>query len=317
MSQSLTESTKWRLKERVGECLRQNAPQKLVVKEIARWIMREYPAACRAKRERSRGKLDADKALLVQLRQEIYADKPETLPNVRRMEDSPKRYYWTESSADDEIDYEEKDTSSPEAAAEVKIKEHDLYPKLSIFLKSELNLFSKRIDEKQSTNSRGPGGNEWLYPDLVGMEALNERWHREIRDCVRQIGDKRAKLWSFEVKLYLNNSNVRRAFFQAVSNSSWANFGYLVASEIDSGAMQELRMLSSLHGIGVIRLDVENPSESQIMIPARERDEIDWDIANRLAQANRNFLNCIKSVRKFHQTGDVSLKEWDAVKEGE
>ena len=106
---------------------------------------------------------------------------------------------------------------------------------------------------------------------------------------------------------------MRRAFFQAVSNSSWANFGYLVASEIDSGAMQELRMLSSLHGIGVIRLDVENPSESQIMIPARERDEIDWDIANRLAQANRNFLNCIKSVRKFHQTGDVSLKEWDAV----
>jgi hypothetical protein len=30
-----------------------------------------------------------------------------------------------------------------------------------------------------------------------------------------------------------NRSNVRECFFQAVSNSSWANFGYLVAAEIE------------------------------------------------------------------------------------
>jgi len=36
-----------------------------------------------------------------------------------------------------------------------------------------------------------------------------------------------------------------------VSNSSWANFGYLVASElVGVDTMKELRILSSLHGIG-------------------------------------------------------------------
>ena len=61
----------------------------------------------------------------------------------------------------------------------------------------------------------------------------------------------------------INRSNVREAFFQTVSNSSWADFGYLVALEIaDDAAMKELRMLSGLHGIGFIRLDMDNPPES-------------------------------------------------------
>ncbi len=54
-----------------------------------------------------------------------------------------------------------------------------------------------------------------------------------------------------------------------VSKSSWDNFIYLVASEISGvNTLKELGMLSSLHGIGFIRLDRENFSESQIMIPA-------------------------------------------------
>ena len=49
-----------------------------------------------------------------------------------------------------------------------------------------------------------------------------------------------------------------------------ANFGYLVASEIEGeDTLKELRMLSSLHGIGFIELNAETPSESQIMIPAK------------------------------------------------
>ncbi len=44
----------------------------------------------------------------------------------------------------------------------------------------------------------------------------------------------------------------------AVSNSSWAHFGYLVATEINEdkqrGVERELQMLCALHGIGVILL---------------------------------------------------------------
>ena len=192
------------------------------------------------------------------------------------------------------------------------IKEHDLYPILTEFLWSELELYSKQIDEKRSLNFRGAGGNKWFYPDLVGMEDLICSWHREIKNCMQQYADKKTKLWSFEVKILINRSNVREVFFQAVSNSSWANFGYLVASEIEGAdTLKELRMLSSLHGIGFIRLDAENPSESQIMIPAKERTEIDWDTANRLTEENRDFLSYVTLIRQFYQTGDMKRSDWD------
>ena len=114
---------------------------------------------------------------------------------------------------------------------------------------------------------------KWLYLDVVALEDLSRDSNREIKDFVQQYADKKTKLWLFEAKILLNRSNVREAFFQAVSNSSWANLGYLVASEISGvDTLKELRMLSSLHGIGMIHLNAENPAESQLMIPAKERD---------------------------------------------
>ncbi|GAA4663919.1 hypothetical protein [Bartonella pachyuromydis] len=96
-----------------------------------------------------------------------------------------------------------------------------------------------------------------------------------------------------------------------VSNSSWANFSYLVASEISGVDMlKELRMLSSLHGIGFIRLDRENFSESQIMFPAQERNEINFDIANRLLRENKYLFNYIKLIRQFYQTGEIRQSDW-------
>ncbi len=233
-------------------------------------------------------------------------------PKIKTTEGRPRKYYFTESTDSDEVDNAENPTgsSSIQATASV-IKEHGLYPIFSDFLWSELGIYSLRIDEKKSKNSRGNGGNKWLYPDLVGMEDLSGGWNREIKDCVKVYSDKETKLWSFEVKILINRSNVREAFFQTVSNSSWANFGYLVAGEIEGkDTLTELRMLASLHGIGFIRLDIENPAESQIMIPARERGEIDWDNANRLAEENKDFLEYIKLIRKFYQTGETSKTDW-------
>lgn len=193
-----------------------------------------------------------------------------------------------------------------------RLSESDLYPILSEYLATELLVRSKRIDEKKSRNKKGPGGNKWLYPDLVGMEDLSTNWHSEIKNCAKEYFDKKTKLWSFEVKLLINGSNVRETYFQAVSNSSWANFGYLVAAEIQGPDTQaELRMLAGLHGIGVIRLDPENLSESQIVIPSRERQEVDWQTANRLAEENSDFVDYIRLVRQFYQTNDPHKKDWD------
>jgi hypothetical protein len=75
--------------------------------------------------------------------------------------------------------------------------------------------------------------------------------------------------------------------------------------------MKELRMLFALHGIGLIQIDPENPAESQILIPARERLEVDWATCNRLTQENKDFLQFVKLVRQFHQTGDPRPNDWD------
>ncbi len=70
-------------------------------------------------------------------------------------------------------------------------------------------------------------------------------------------------------------------------------------------------LVFAAHGIGLIKLDADNPAESQVLIPARERDEIDWDMANRLATENRDFLEYVKLVKQFYQTGEARLADWD------
>ncbi len=59
------------------------------------------------------------------------------------------------------------------------------------------------------------------------------------------------------------------------------------------------------------KLYADNPAESQVLIPARETDEIDWDMANRLATENRDFLEYVKLVKQFYQTGEARLADWD------
>lgn len=145
----------------------------------------------------------------------------------------------------------------------------------------------------------------------MALEDLSYDWVKEIRECVKVSGDVKALLWAFEVKLLVNRSNVREVFFQTVSNSSWANFGYLVAAQIEGNeTMKELRMLSSLHSIGVIHLNAENPAESQIIIPSEERD-VDWNTANRLAAENKDFRDYLQLVTEFYQTGKLRKELWD------
>ena len=64
-------------------------------------------------------------------------------------------------------------------------------------------------------------------------------------------------------------------------------------------------ILYGMHGIGLIKLDRENPAESEILIPARERTEAEWAMCRRLANENPDFRTFVKKVRQFFQTGDL------------
>lgn len=305
------------LAKAVLECLKARPEEKLTARQIAEWIFGTYPVECQEKKSNSLGDyIKTDSDLVQQLVAEIGSQRPRLQkrhPELKTTEGRPRKYYYSEKSDFAEVAAAEGVITAPAADSnDTKLGEHAMYPLLSLYLWEEFGVYSKRVDEKRSSNKRGPNGNRWLYPDLVGMEDLGAEWHQEVRDCVNQYSDKRTKLWSFEAKLLINRSNVRECFFQAVSNSSWANFGYLVAAEIEGqDTLKELRMLFAAHGIGLIKLDADNTAESQVLIPARERDEIDWDMANRLAMENRDFLDYVKLVKQFYQTGEARLADWD------
>lgn len=310
----------------VPTILKEISGTRLTAREIATRILERYPEACEDKRRRSRAvisPLDSEESLLQQIVAEIGAQRNvlERRFDIKTTEERPRKYYYSTSSdtadvsAAEELSVATAASSTDNATAtSPKLSEAALYPLLSQFLFSELSIYSKRIDEKRAKNLRGPDGNKWLYPDLVGIEYLTANWEPEVIECVSASSDTRTKLYSFEVKLLLNRSNVREAYFQAVSNSSWANFPYLVAAEIQAGeTISELRVLSGTHGVGVIRLDPNNPSESEIIIPARERTSIDWNSANRLAASSRDFVDFLSQVRRFYQTKDIQEQDWDYV----
>ncbi|MDF7675823.1 HrgA protein [Neisseriaceae bacterium ESL0693] len=308
--------TKLNLSQCTAAFLKDHAEVKYTAREIAQWIFEHYPEACAAKKEASKV-LHTDADLIQQLVAEISGQRPHMQrrhPNIKVTEGKPRRYYYSDKSDETEIAEAEMPVTTDPVSGLTKWHEADLYPLLSQYLAQELALYSRRIDEKTSSNRQGSRGNHWLHPDIVALENLSADWDREVSDCVQVYSIQKTKLWSFEVKLKINTANVRECFFQAVSNSSWANLGYLVASEFNGrNIMKELRMLATAHGIGIMQLDMNNPAESQILLPARERDEIDWDMVNRLATENKDFMAYVVSIRKFYQTGGVNRHEWDGV----
>lgn len=301
------------LKDRTFEFLRLSPDNRFSARQIANWIHANYPNETGEKLRRSSA-LRTEADLVQQLVAEIGANRPQWQqrhPQLRTTETRPRLYYWTDKSEPQEVEEAEQGArSSPTAEVDFVSRttflERELYDPLIAFADSEFNARAVRIDEGTASNRRGPGGNKWLYPDVVALEALTAGFNKEVLEAIRESGDRRARLWSFEVKRLLNRSNVREAYFQAVSNSSWANFGYLVAAEIEGSAtLREIQMLYAVHGIGLIQLDHQNPAESIVQIPARERTTVEWSMCSRLAEENSDFAKFMKRVRQFYQTGDL------------
>lgn len=198
--------------------------------------------------------------------------------------------------------------------------EQNLYPKLANYLWSmkSRKVYPKRIDEKRSSNTNGKNGNKSLHPDMVAMEDLmpQPQWSKEIKGWAANAGAPISKLWSFEVKIKINSvSDARESYLQALANSAWANFGYLVVTQVSDKAYHELKMLHDLHGIGLILLDVENPADDTIIkLPARERDHVDWGSCNRIASQNTDFKRFIELTSYFHLTKNTGDSDWDIPK---
>jgi len=126
------------------------------------------------------------------------------------------------------------------------------------------------------------GKNQWLHPDIVGVHFPFDSYTENTLKLFDILKVNPYKLYSFEVKISLSLGDLRECFFQAVSNSSWAHEGYLVALYIseEPELMDELRRLSNAFGIGVIRLDAEHFMQSEVLFSSNEKESMDWDTIN-------------------------------------
>ncbi len=180
-----------------------------------------------------------------------------------------------------------------------KFNERDLHPLLVAYAFGESHFKAnlKTVFHENSSKAT-KGQNEWLHPDLVGVYFPFQDYKSETLEIQNYLSITSIKLFSFELKVSLNFSNLRQSYFQAVSNSSWANEGYLVTLNIDDDPTfkDELRRLNNAFGIGIIKLNSENIFESEIIFPSRINQEIDWDTVNRLANENSDFNDFLKLI---------------------
>lgn len=300
--------------QKIIEVLKVNPLQKLTARQISEKLIIQFKDEYTEKRQNPRF-VDNDN-FISQIVAEIGARKDDIIkkdPHVFWQDKPRPRIYWYDpDNTIDQINSSHIEEDTEDEIISIKTPtEQELYPLLIAYLKSELKLYCQRINEKRSKNTKGSGGNQWLHPDIVAMQTVDKDWDDLVRSCIKQSAAQSVRLWSFEVKKELNGSNARKSFFQAVSNSSWANEGYLVATSIADSVEQELRMLSALHGIGIILLNPENPSESDMILPAKSKAEIDWQSVNRILVENADFKDYIELVSTYYQTGRVRPGDWN------
>lgn len=125
------------------------------------------------------------------------------------------------------------------------------------------DVFSKTIFHEKSLGN--DNHQKWVHPDMVGVDFLNLQ-NKVSQTFLKVINRADTfKITSYEIKKEINTDyDLKRCFFQAVSNSSWANYGYLVALEINSSLSEEMERLNQSFGIGIIELKA-NPFESKIL----------------------------------------------------
>ncbi len=196
--------------------------------------------------------------------------------------------------------------------------ERDLHPLLTYYVYANPSfsrgrgIFTKTIFHE---SSRRRGFNEWLHPDLVGVYLPLGDWKRDVIKFNQLLDNNSIRLFSFELKKSLSKSNYRESFFQAVSNSSWAHEGYLVAAEItqDDDLLAELERLSASFRIGIIHLRLSDFNSSTVLFPARAREVLDWETINKLCEQNKDFAKFIQDVKIDFESERIHRSEYDAV----
>jgi len=157
--------------------------------------------------------------------------------------------------------------------------------------------------------------NEWIHPDMVGFYSPIDDWNDKLLEFNKITEKSTIHLYSFEVKKKIDRGNYRECFFQAVSNSSWANEGYLVTCSVQQhdDLLSELERLSASFGIGIIVLDLSDIDSSFVLFSARPKDDLDWETMNKLCEQNTDFATFIGDVQRDYAGKKIHASEYDSI----
>jgi len=173
--------------------LKEFPDQRLTSREIAQHMLKMFPEDCADKK--SRASVDFTRYTFEdQLAAELgstWRSVIEKHPQLQTVEKRPREYYYSERTEENEV---EAPLIKEESNSSNKLTEHDLYPKLGDFIFSEFGCYSMRLDELKSRNTRGPKGNMWLFPDIVGMVDLTIGWSNETVQLAKARGAERSSL---------------------------------------------------------------------------------------------------------------------------
>ena len=232
----------------------------------------------------------------------------------------PARFFLKKRSAelapDSVAKIEKEQSTKPEGQS--AFRERDLHSLLTYFAYANpsfnrgRSIFTKTIFHERSQRS---GYNEWIHPDMVGFYLPLDDWRPNVIEFNRLSDNNSLQLFSFEIKKTLSKANYREAYFQAVSNSSWAHEGYLVAASIlqDDEFLAELARLASSFGIGIIHLDPADIDSSSVLYPARHREALDWETINKLCEQNTDFEKFLQDVKIDFESKRIHRSEYDEV----
>ncbi len=183
-------------------------------------------------------------------------------------------------------------TSAPSAHPK-NFDERSLHKLFSSFLRTR-NIYAKTIFHEHSS-ARGDSAQKWVHPDIVGVQFEEFKNDATLALLKATEPKESVHIYSYEMKKKIDTDyTLKQCYFQALSNSSWANFGYLVAFEINEDLAEEMERLNNAFGIGIILMQA---NDSKILYPAREK-ALDYNTIEKLNNLNPDFCSFITKLSK-------------------
>lgn len=168
------------------------------------------------------------------------------------------------------------------------------------------HIYAKTIFHENSIKGK-KGQDKWTYPDMVGVSFIfsEDDYSTASIELMKLVQYPMCKFYSFELKKSLNFGNYKESYFQAVSNSSWSNEGYLVCVDIDDEVKHELKRLCDSFGVGLIQLNIDNIDNSVIIYPSAVKPIVDIATIELLVSKNKDFLEFISNVNNSIKLNQV------------